>query len=76
MQNRDKLEIFIDPGERLTSESKAVCALLLKEYYKIVNGSPPSKGILPHLCRFFLQKCISTQETKQSSKFQSDRRLK
>ena len=48
----------------------------LKEYYEIVNGSPPSFGILPHRCRWvcFLQKYISTQETKQSYEFQSSER--
>ena len=39
--------------------------LYLKEYYEIVGKSRPLSG-------FFLQKCISNHETKQSSKFQSD----
>ena len=25
----------------------------LRKYYEIVNGSPPSIGILPHRCTFF-----------------------
>ena len=43
----------------------------LKEYYEIVNGTPPSIKILPYM-QIVLQKCIYAQETKQSSKFQSD----
>ena len=42
-----------------------------KEYYEIVNGSPPIGIFLLHM-HIILQKCISDHETKQSSKFQSD----
>ena len=42
-------------------------ASFLKEYYEIVNGSPPSIRILPRRCRFVLKKLF-----KQSVKFQSD----
>ena len=42
-------------------------AMFLTTLYEIVNGSPPSIVNLPNRCRFILQKCISTLETKQSS---------
>ena len=44
---------------------------VLKEYYEIVDEARPRSGFFLHTCWFFLQKCISNHETKQSSKFQS-----
>ena len=44
----------------------------LKEYYEIVEEARPLSGFFPHTCWFFVQKCISNHETKQSFKFQSD----
>ena len=44
----------------------------LKECYEIVGESRPfNRHFFPHM-QIFLQKCISTHETKQSSKFLSD----
>ena len=42
----------------------------LKEYYEIVGESRPLSAFVP--MRIFWQKCISTHETKQYSKFLSD----
>ena len=47
------------------------CIGRLKEYYEIVGESRPLSVFSPTHA-FFLQKCISTHETKQSSKFLSD----
>ena len=44
---------------------------LLMEYYEIVGESRPLSAFFLHM-RIFLQKCISTHDTKQSSKFLSD----
>ena len=43
----------------------------LTEYYEIVGESRPLSAFFPTHSEFF-QKCISTHETKQSSKFLSD----
>ena len=44
----------------------------LKEDYEIVGESSNPSGYFPTHSDFFLQKCISNHQTKQSSKFQSD----
>ena len=42
----------------------------LKEYYEIVNGSPPSIRILPHRCRFVYRNAFLLM--KLSNQFQCD----
>ena len=58
-------------GARLFNQILLISNIILKEYYEIVNGSPSSIEIVPHRCRFCLQKYISNHETKQSASFRA-----